>query len=492
MSAVHLAFRALAFGIIVALTSTLVWLMGTNGNWHALLTGQLHAAGYPPIRVRKIAFEEQDTTIAVHGDASSPGWTNLFGPNLDSRSPETGLNLRFGEAGPRELWRKAIGSGYSAPVVGKQDSSSDDLVLLQREQDEEVLACLDALSGEERWRCAWPTTYKCPYEYSSGPYATPVIDGDRVYAVGAQGQLHCVSREHGQVIWQRNLPEEFPGGAAGLFGFGAGLLVDGERLYLNVGAGEQQAGIVAFDKLSGETAWQATERSFAYTTPRLTTIAGQRYLLVLTDFGLAALDPASGSLLGEYEFQPRGPDVINAVTPVVQGDRVLLVAGPGPGAVCLQLVPNNKQGQMEFREIWKDRRTLDSQFNSLIHYPQTNDSALVFGFTASQQGGATFRCVELETGKLRWKHASELGRGQAIAVDGHLLLLGEHGHLQVLQAQAAQAEPVASTKEPILAGPCYSQPALCSGLLFVRNEKEVICFDLRPESLTPSLRRPIW
>jgi len=272
--------------------------------------------------------------------------------------------------------------------------------------------------------------------------------------------------------------QEFPGGAKGLFGFGPGLLVDDEKLYVNVGDAEHQAGIVAFDKLTGQTIWQATERGWAYTTPRLTTIEGRRYLLALTDFGLAVLDPVDGKLQGEYEFQPRGPDVINAVTPVVNGDRVLLVAGPGPGAVCLQLVPNSEQNQVEFRELWQDRRVLDSQFNSLILAPQ-KESPVVFGFTASQQGGATFRCIDFATGKLLWKHASELGRGQAIAVDGHILLLGERGHLQVLPAHATGPELVSSTKDPLLAAPCYSQPALCSGLLFIRNEREVICFDLR-------------
>ncbi|QDU25678.1 outer membrane biogenesis protein BamB [Anatilimnocola aggregata] len=478
-SVVQQVLRGAYLALIAILAASLIVVLTFNDNWYVLWTGNMFTGTtYPPVRTRKASFEAADETAAQPvATADWPGWTMLFGPRLSSCSPETGLNLRFGEEGPRRLWQKPIGTGYSAPVVAKNEKDGGDLVLLFREENQEVLACYHAENGEERWRCSWPTSYQCPYEYSSGPYATPIVDGEQIYAVGAQGQLHCVARESGEVLWQRLLQEDFQG-KAGLFGYGAGLLIDDEKIYLNVGGVEQQAGIVAFDKKTGDTLWKTGERNWAYTTPRLTTIGEQRYLLVLTDFGLAALEPASGKLLGEYEFHPRGPDVINAVTPVVQGDRVLLVTGPGPGAVCLQLAHTSDEG-MTFKELWQDRRVLDSQFNSLIFYPQLNDDTLIFGFTASQQGGATFRCVDFGTGELKWKHSSELGRGQALAADGHILLLGEHGHLQVLPATEKQPEPVSSTKEPLLAAPCYSQPALCNGLLFVRNEREVICFDLR-------------
>lgn len=391
-----------------------------------------------------------------------PGWTNLLGPDLTSCSPETGLRIAWGDSGPPVLWRTPLGEGYSAPVA-----AGEDLILCDRQGDAERLTAFDIYTGKTQWQIAWPTSYRCQYAYSSGPYATPRIDGDLIFAAGAQGQLHCVGRD-GRIRWRRLLAEEFSL-REGLFGFGPGLQVDSDRLYLNLGAADEQAGVVALDKRTGATLWRATDHASAYTMPQFFEREGKRRLLVLTEWGLVGLDPASGKQHFEYEFHPRGSDSINAVSPVVADGWVILMIGPGPGAVGLELLDPD-----QLRLGWKDRRVLDSQFNSLVVH-----AGHIYGFTASRQGGALLRCIELKTGKLCWSEASDLGRGQLLAADGKLLALGEQGHLAALDLSPAAPVWRGMTAQPLLKGPCYSQPALHRGLLYVRNEQELICFDLR-------------
>jgi hypothetical protein len=135
---------------------------------------------------------------------------------------------------------------------------------------------------------------------------------------------------------------------------------------------------------------------------------------------------------------------------------------------------------LSWTEVWKDRRVLDSQFNSLVHH-----AGHFFGFTARRQGGSIFKCFELATGKLRWEYPSPLDRGQAIAADGRLILLGEHGLLAALALDPQRLQVVASTDQPLLASPCYSSPALHRGLLYLRNEAELLCLDLRLVSHRP-------
>lgn len=426
-----------------------------------------------------VPSRSEPLAIVVASEQNSrAGWPQLLGPALDSRSPESNLSTIWGDAGPPVAYRTAVGRGYSAPVA-----YDGDVAILAREEKSEVLRVLDLETGDERWRHAWPTTYKCKYEYSDGPYSTPLIDDDRIYAVGAQAKLFCFERATGSVIWQRDLALDYQLKES-LFGFGSGMLIDDDMLVMGCGGSSSEhptAGIVALDKFTGATIWTATDHAAAYTTPRRLDAQGRQLLLVLTEVGLVTLDRSSGEVLHEYPFHSRAVDTLNAVTPQVFGSRVLMVCGPGPGAVVLDFADQSdtklgSEEKMAFqppREVWKDRRVLDSQFNSVL---MAGDCAI--GFSSSQQGGATLRCVDLATGKLRWKHTSDLDRGQIIATNSAIIALGEHGHLASLELDTNRAVPLSATSKPIFKSPCYSQPALCDGYLLVRNEHELVVFDL--------------
>jgi outer membrane protein assembly factor BamB len=342
------------------------------------------------------------------------------------------------------------------------------LILLHRLGDEEIVACLDADTGRPRWEFRYPTHYKCQYRYSSGPYSTPIIDAQRVYAVGAEGVMRCLRADDGSLLWKRDLTREY-GLAEGLFAVGATPLLDDGRLIFNLGAADRNAGIVALDAKSGETLWTATDHRAGYATPIAATMHGRRLVFVVTYEGLVALDPADGRVWWSVEHRPMAPDSVNATSPVVNGDLVLLVTGPGPGSVCLRVLPEGG-----YEEVWRDRRVLDSQFNPLAAL-----GGYVFGFTSSRQGGASLRCIELATGRCCWSFDSDLDRGTLLAADGKLLVLGEQGHLAALSADPRQARLLAITQPPLLAAPCYSAPALHRGLLYLRNEETLLCLDLR-------------
>jgi outer membrane protein assembly factor BamB len=342
------------------------------------------------------------------------------------------------------------------------------LILLHRVGDDEVIECLDPETGRPRWEFRYPTHYQCRYRYSSGPYSTPVIDAQRVYAVGAEGVLHCLRADNGELIWRRNLSEEYAV-AEGLFGVGSSPLLEDGKLIFNLGAADRDAGIIALDAATGRTLWTATDHHAGYATPIAATIHGRRLLFVVTCEGLVALDPADGRVLWQLDHQPQAPDSVNATSPIVQGDLVLMVTGPGPGSLCLRVKPDGG-----CHEQWRDRRVLDSQFNPLAAL-----GGYVFGFTSSRQGGASLRCVELATGRLCWSWDSQLDRGTLLAADGKLILLGEHGHLAALAADPRQPRLLSMTPEPLLAAPCYSAPALFRGRLYLRNERTLLCLDLR-------------
>ncbi len=395
-------------------------------------------------------------------DESAADWPQLFGPSRTCVAADQPVNLAWGAESPPLLWSIDVGTGYGSPVV-----SAGKVVFNHRIDEEEIVQCVRADDGTTIWQHRYPTTFKCEVEYSDGPYSTPVISTDRVYAVGGQGQLYCLDLQSGDVIWQRQLHQEF-GVEDDLFPVGATpSIVDGQLIF-NLGAIDRDAGIIALDASTGEDLWQSTDHPAGYCSPLVATIGGQSFVFVITNVGLVSLDPANGKMDWMVEHYGRAPMSYNAVSPLLSGDKILLVTGPGPGAVCVQVQPDRG-----FKELWRDRRVLDSQYNTLM---LQGDHAI--GFTAAGQGGAELRCVDIASGKLQWRYHSVLRRGQGLAVGGALVLLGERGHLAALLPGDGEPQVLAFTEEALMTEPCYCAPALAQSKLYLKDEQRLACFDL--------------
>lgn len=399
------------------------------------------------------------------------GWPNLFGPTHDSVSSETNIRTQWPESGPPLKWRREIGTGYGSPICWE-----DRLVVLHRLGSEELVECFDAELGQPQWKHAWPTGFTSPTTdnisganaYSNGPYSTPIMDENRVYAWGAEGRLQCLDAATGQPLWHRSLNEEYQARHEGcLFPVAASPLLEADRLILNVGGKESGAGIVALDVQTGQTRWTATQDGAGYATPVAATLHGRRYVFVFTADALVSLDPADGRVWWRIPFRARNLDVINATSPMVHGDLVF-VSGYQLGNLCVRVLPDGS-----YQELWRDkRRNLDSQYNNLLCLDGN-----VYGFSALDR---SFRCLELATGNVRWKWLSDIGRGASLAAGGRILLLGERGHLGSIEIDPSEARPVCITSDSLLDGQdCFSSLALHRGLLYLRADKTLLCLDLR-------------
>lgn len=395
-------------------------------------------------------------------------WPCLFGPTHDSQSGETDVVLNWPAAGPRELWRKSIGTGYSAPVV-----VDDALLAFHRQGNEEIVERLDATTGASGWRFAYPTAYVCQYKYSDGPYSTPAIDSDRVFAWGAEGNLHCLDLADGRQVWRRSLSEDYQV-PADLFAVASSPLVEGELLILNVGGGAPDTGIVALNKRSGETIWSATSDGASYATPCPATIHGRRHVFVFTRAGLVSVDPdmnnsPSGRVRWSIPFAPKNPEKINASSPIVHGDLVF-VTGYMVGCLCVRVLPDGG-----YEEVWRDRRALDCQYNSLV----CRDGYL-YGYSSMDRA---VRCLELATGATQWDWSELPGKGASpLAIGDRMLVLSEQGRLAALALDPGAARRIATTEKPLLDAPCFTSPALHRGRLYLRNENTLVCLDLRGQA----------
>jgi outer membrane protein assembly factor BamB len=400
--------------------------------------------------------------VALAASAAVAGgedWPRFLGPQQDGTSRETGLARLWPASGPPRIWAREVGSAYAAPVV-----SRGRLIVFHRVGDRELLDCLDAATGAPLWSHGYPTAYEDRYGYNNGPRASPAIDGDRVYALGAEGVLTCLDLASGRLVWQRAVNRDFRV-PQGFFGAGTAPVVESGRVLVNAG-GLDGAGIVAFDAGDGRTLWQAGSDGASYSTPVVRTIGGKRLAVFFTQAGLVVLDPASGAELHRFPFRSRAYESVNAASPLVVGDLVFLSATYNTGAVLLRLVP----GRLE--TVWRSRDAMQNHWATSIHR-----DGFVYGTDGRHESGANLRCIELLTGRVCWTSDRGLGRASFLMAEGNLVVLGERGDLALVEVNPERY--VEKARARVLHYPCWTPPVLAHGRLYLRNENRIVCLDLR-------------
>jgi outer membrane protein assembly factor BamB len=352
-----------------------------------------------------------------------------------------------------------VGQGFSGPVV-----SGGKLVLFHRVGNEEVVDCLAADTGGPLWSSKYPTAYRDDFGFDEGPRSTPAVNPGRVFTFGAEGKLHCWELESGRKVWSVDTKATLRT-EKGFFGIACSPLVEGDAVILNIG-GRDGAGVVAFDRGSGNVLWKATNDEAGYSSPVAATIGGRRYIISLTRAGLVELEPKDGKVVFTFPWRSRSNASVNAATPVVVDDCVFLSASYGTGAVLLRIGQDAKP-----QETWSGDDILSNHYATSVH-----DGGFLYGFDGRQEQSPRLRCVELKTGKVRWSE-NNFGAGTLLVAGDRLLVLKETGELLMAPATPEKFQPAARAK--VLGSECRAYPALARGLYYARDKETLVCLDLR-------------
>ena len=282
---------------------------------------------------------------------------------------ENGILDEFPAGGLTAAWRVPIGGGYAGPSVAdgrvfvtdarRADPRSTAVV--------ERLLALDEATGEVLWTREWDTNYAgLQLIYATGPRATPTVDGDRVYAVGATGNLLALDVADGSVLWRTDYVRDF-NAAIPSWGISGAPLVDGDRLISLVG-GEPDAKVVAFDKRTGEVLWQALSSDWepGYTAPVLIDAAGTRQLIVWHPRAISSLDPETGAVYWEV---PHIVDMGMTISTVVQSGPYLLVTSQWGGAVMLRLAESHPDAAL----VWEGVGQSDPEYGPRLRHDRLGD-----------------------------------------------------------------------------------------------------------------------
>jgi outer membrane protein assembly factor BamB len=380
-----------------------------------------------------------------------PDWPGFRGPHRDDVVTGLRIETNWTSTRPQELWRRAIGPGWSSFAVG------DGLIYTQEQRgDFEVVSCYKASTGEPVWIHRDPVRF---YESNAGPgpRGTPALHIGRVYSFGATGILNALDSATGRAIWSRtpglDTKTETP-----QWGFASSpLVVDDEVVVAAAGQ------LIAYDLASGNKRWTAPRGGGGYASPQLISLGGVDQVLLSSGHGTTAVSPADGKVLWTHDWRGAG-----MLQPTRVSDSAILVT-TGDNAVGLgtrRLAVSQTSDGWKAEEVWTSNG-LKPYFNDIVVH---KDHA--YGFD-----GAILSCIDVQDGKRMWK-GGRYGHGQLLLLADQdlLVVLTEEGEIALVSATPDQFAEIA--KIPAIEGKTWNHPVIANGTLFVRNGQEMAAFRL--------------
>jgi outer membrane protein assembly factor BamB len=394
-----------------------------------------------------------------------PGdWPDFRGPNRDGELHDVRLDTDWQTRPPEMVWRRRIGPAWSSIIaVGER--------LFTQEQvgQEEAVICLDAASGQTLWSHEDHARHE-DVEGGVGPRATPAFANGRIFALGATGILNCLDAESGEVLWSRDIATDAETKGP-MWGFSSSPLVVGDLVVVFACADFAETAdrklLLAYHKESGERAWSASAGKISYSSPQLASIDGEPQLLFVSDAGLFAFDPSSGTQLWQHAIPPGNPGQPRAVQPRAVGrSKILFDAGPVLVEVSRGDEPHDG-GPWLVTQRWMSRQ-LKSSFDDFVTHGD-----YIYGFD-----GRVFSCLDLNTGRRLWKKG-HYGSGQVLLLSEQplLLVVGEQGEVVLVAANPNTHKELGRIQA--IEGKTWSHPTIVRDRLYIRNSQEIACYQLQ-------------
>jgi outer membrane protein assembly factor BamB len=389
--------------------------------------------------------------------SSQNEWSQYRGPNRDGVAiSNTSLKVWPDGSLPFQVWKKFIGEGFSGIAI-----AGEQLITAIAEEDSEFLVSYEKATGKEIWRIALGEIFI--EEMGNGPRATPTIDGDFAYILDSHGGLFCVNIISGKQIWKVSLADDFKIKRP-LRGFSTCPLVLGETLVIH-GGGENSA-FIGLNKKTGKTVWQVGESTAGHSSPFTAVINNVEQSVftiarVIEKDGERQMLDEAVAVSSDGKILWRGPSLpqIIAMPVFVPPNKVFISSSVENGCLLIQVLPD---GTVE--TVWHNRE-MRNHFNSSVYYKDH-----IYGFSSS-----TLKCLVAETAERKWSTRG-FGKGSLIIADEKLIILSDRGKLALIEATPKGYKLLAQAQ--VIEGKSWTSPTLENGKIYLRNQKEMACYDL--------------
>ena len=437
------------------------------------------------------------TTLRLAETVQADDWPQWMGPLRDGVWRESGIVETFPAGGPPVRWRVAIGGGYAGPaVVGgrvyvtdkqlpKGESDPSDPFKRDRRQATERVLCLNDGDGSVIWK----HEYECPYtvSYPAGPRTTPVVRDGRVYTLGSEGHLFCLTADKGEVVWSKSFQKDYGREQTPVWGYSSNPLLDDNRLICLIG-GEGTA-VVAFDKETGKELWRALdstgEHASGYSSPVIIEAGGQRQLIVWHPTALCSLNPETGKVFWTQPFTSKSG--LSVATPRVSGEH-LFISAFYDGSLLMKLDPKLPQATTIWRRQGQSERITDA-LHCLISTPVI-EGEHIYGVCSYGE----LRCLDRKTGDRLWstfeatsKVSARWGTAFLVKHENRFFLFNEQGDLIIARLTPEKYEEISRAHLLDPTGPSqrrevvWSHPAFANRNVYARNDREIVSVSLAAE-----------
>lgn len=384
----------------------------------------------------------------------SQDWPQFRGINRDSRV----TGFKAPSKWPVELnqvWKIQVGTGDATPVL-----LANRMFLNTRQGDNEIVLCIDALTGKEIWRNEYPSVAVTgPAGSHPGPRSTPALSDGRVITFGAAGILSCLDANTGKVLWRKDNPE-----SAWPQFFTAMSPLVAENLCIVQTGSKDKGQVVAYDLKTGNEKWKWNGDGPAYASPSVMTTGGKKQLIVQTEKNLVALDLMKGDLLWQVAT-PAQQRFYNSSSPYIDGN-IIYYTGQGTGMKAIRV---DKSGNaFSTKELWSNAET-GAKWNT----PVLKDGYL-YGFTDLKR----IYCIDAATGKTAWTD-NTVNSDFATLVDCGSVLIGlpSTGNLIVFKPDHSAYTELARYK--VSETPVYSFPVVAGNNVYIKDAESLMLYKIQ-------------
>jgi outer membrane protein assembly factor BamB len=436
----------------------------------------------PPVADNGLA----STGLSLVGSASAQDSPSFRGPNGNGAYPNASIRTNWKEKAPK-VWSKEVGYGFSeATVAGKKVVTAG----YSTEAGKSFLFCFDADTGKELWKVEYADSSGGPRGSMSGPAATPVIDGDRVYMVAVMGVIYCMDLNTGAKVWEK-VTNKDSGTMYGQFGDGASVLIAGDLAIAHLTTSSSSAAWLAFNKKDGAVVWtypvttrlgkeKVADRSYSPAT--LCKVNGKSCVLLISDAVIDCVELSKGAKVWSHSIADLALDYGPFAEPVFYAqDKFVL--GTWYGNANLMAFQIGADG---LTRTWKCKESIGKGGYSCVV-----NNGMVFGY-----GVQGLNCVDLADGKSKWDWRSSnpklhKDQGEVILVGDKLVWVTTSGMLYVGSASPQKMEPLGEFKalkdcaKNLKKDRCQfnnisASPVFAGGRVYVRGSwGELACIDFK-------------
>ncbi len=397
---------------------------------------------------------------AAQTSGSNVSWPQWGGPYRNFHADAKGLKDTWPATGPRVVWKRPLGEGYSSPSV-----ENGIVYTMYGKPREEVVTALDAETGKTLWEHTTPMTFQsdAAREMGNGPYSAPLIADSRLFTTGVAGRLQCFDKKTGKVLWTQQLWSDH-GGSQMMYGYSSSPIAFRQLVIAPVG-GRGKA-VMAFQQADGKVAWSTSNFGNVYSSPVAINVGGLEQMAVLLDGALLGINPHNGDPQWQVPF--KADYSIAVATPVWSSDDLLFISSEyNAGTKVIELKRNGLQTTAS--ELWSSNRLR-------LHHGNAMRIGDTYYFSNGGKGSqAILTAVDARSGKIHWQQRS-IEKATFVWADQKLITLDQDGNL--MMAHPSPQGFTISAKAPLLTRLSWTPPVLVGARLYIRDRKTMMALDL--------------